>query len=693
MDKLSSAYQQFHQDPLERLRVKLRRTRAAQIRTLFANPEAVSLDQFNKDIWLFESTTRLDGGEAKGLLFSETPPAAVMIQEFDEAIDEGRIELHGNYVWNPGTSVFGAALSIGEEPKQELVRAALRTLGDDRLAPLDKAKKIIELSGFGPGTATGLVMLAHPGEFAVWNSQSKEAFKRVGLESSNLARFQEEARTLRDRLGAEDFLELDWFLYLVNQGRIQVGGQGKPATRGGAVRQPGVRYWAISLGQGGRLWKQCHQDGIIAIGWDILGDLRQYASRDDIAKAIQGHRGQGPRPMNDSLACHEFCHEMKPGDIVFAKKGTGVVLGWGTINSVYCYDAGRSEYRNVRRVLWTGEGPRAVPEDARLTNKTLTEVTGNRHFLEFALPLLETASARTVEAAPRPPYTIDHALAGLFLPRDDFQYVLDALARKKNAIVQGPPGVGKSFIARRLAYALVGAEDPSRVAMIQFHQSYSYEDFIQGWRPDGSGGFERRNGVFYEFCKKADADPKSYHVFIIDEINRGNLSKIFGELFMLIEADKRGPSFAIPLTYARGGEETFFVPDNVYLLGMMNTADRSLALVDYALRRRFAFLDLRPAFHTPEFQSYLEDQGMDAGLIDMIVTRMGRLNEQVRAQKTHLGPGFEIGHSFFCPQDTEENLDVDWYRSVVRTEVAPLVREYWFDDPDTADDLIARLLA
>ena len=290
------------------------------------------------------------------------------------------------------------------------------------------------------------------------------------------------------------------------------------------------------------------------------------------------------------------------------------------------------------------------------------------------------------------PYSIADALAGTFLPPDEVRGMLAALARKKNLILQGPPGVGKTFLARRLAYARVGAADPARVAGVQFHQSYAYEDFVQGYRPAEGGGFARRDGVFFEFCRRAADDPRNDYVFLIDEINRGNLGKVFGELFVLLEADKRGEDHAIPLAYARHAGETFFVPRNLYLIGMMNTADRSLALVDYALRRRFAFADLRPAFDRPEFRGFLAAAGVEPAVVDRIVGRMSWLNGVIRAEAANLGPGFEIGHSFFCPAGTEDGLGLDWYRAVVETEIAPLLREYWFDDPVRADELAAELL-
>jgi 5-methylcytosine-specific restriction protein B len=263
--------------------------------------------------------------------------------------------------------------------------------------------------------------------------------------------------------------------------------------------------------------------------------------------------------------------------------------------------------------------------------------------------------------------------------------MLEALERRKNIILQGPPGVGKSFIAKRLAYALMGHRDSARLEMVQFHQSYAYEDFVQGWRPKQDGGFELRNGVFYEFCRHAKNG--SPYVFIIDEINRGNLSKILGEMMLLIEHDKRGPDFAVRLTYS---DQSFYVPDNVHIIGLMNTADRSLAMVDYALRRRFVFFTLEPRFDSPVFAELLRMRGAEDALIRRIIDRMDTLNGRIASDTRNLGPGFCLGHSFFCPTDSDV-VDDNWYTTVVRNEIAPLLREYWFDAPGTAEGIIDQL--
>ncbi|WP_164721684.1 MrcB family domain-containing protein [Silicimonas algicola] len=288
-------------------------------------------------------------------------------------------------------------------------------------------------------------------------------------------------------------------------------------------------------------------------------------------------------------------------------------------------------------------------------------------------------------------YSIDDALEELFLEREDVERYLDIWRNKKNLILQGAPGVGKSFIARRLAYALIGFKDDSKVQTVQFHQSYSYEDFVQGYRPNGNLGFERKNGTFYEFRDRAMRDPSGTYVFIIDEINRGNLSKIFGELMLLIEPDKRGPTWKTRLAYATEADLDFFVPDNLFILGMMNTADRSLSLVDYALRRRFAFVAMEPLFGAPKFRAHLEVRGVPEDVVTRIVNAMGELNQAIQSDRTNLGPGFRIGHSFFTPTATVRDPD-GWYRRIVETEIYPLLEEYWFDAPETADQWRDQLL-
>ena len=265
-------------------------------------------------------------------------------------------------------------------------------------------------------------------------------------------------------------------------------------------------------------------------------------------------------------------------------------------------------------------------------------------------------------------YTDEQFLKEVYMDKAKYESLKELLKNKKNIILQGAPGVGKTFAAIRLAFSMIGSKDYSRIKFVQFHQNYSYEDFVLGYRPIGDS-FELRQGIFYEFCKKAINEPKKDFFFIIDEINRGNLSKIFGELLMLIENEHRGEE----VTLAYNGMP-FYVPKNVYIIGMMNTADRSLALIDYALRRRFSFFEIEPGFDSEGFTEYQKKIGNET--FDELINVIKDLNEEIKRDST-LGKGFCIGHSYFC--NCKECTD-DWMKSIVEYDIIPTLSEYWFDD-------------
>ena len=265
-------------------------------------------------------------------------------------------------------------------------------------------------------------------------------------------------------------------------------------------------------------------------------------------------------------------------------------------------------------------------------------------------------------------YTKEDFLNEVYMAEENYNTLVGLLKNKKNLILQGAPGVGKTFAATRLAYSMMGEKDDSRIEFVQFHQNYSYEDFIMGYKPQDEG-FKLTNGIFYQFCMNAAEHPDKDYFFIIDEINRGNMSKIFGELLMLIEKDYRGTT--VTLAYSR---TAFSVPKNLYIIGMMNTADRSLAMIDYALRRRFSFYEMEPGFNSEGFKAYqasLKNETFNT-LIEQIID----LNREINIDDS-LGPGFRIGHSYFCGQ---EECTEEWMKAVVYYDIIPMLQEYWFDD-------------
>ena len=586
------------------------------------------------------------------------------------------------------------------------------------------------------------------------------------------------------------------------------------------------RIWMYAPGHGASAWAECVEKGIMVLGWDEIGDYAQYGSREAIADAMKEvYEDDGSR-MNSSLACWQFQNEIKPGDIVYAKRGKYAIVGKGIVKSDARFEPEREDYTQVRDVEWvlTGEwdvADAAVPMGngevmKNLPMKTLTEWTmypdavqavekllagpsvqevdggtACRHWWLTANPKIwsfsdiaigdeqsytlynekgnprrilknllaaqpgdmvigyESAPAKKVVAVceiSRPhddermyfkkvrdleailgyemlkedpelsemefmvnpngsffalreseferimehfeeeesplestpdKYTDEDFLSDVYMEEADFEELKALLKRKQNIILQGAPGTGKTYAAKRLAWAMMGRKDSSRVQQVQFHQSTSYDDFVYGYRPNEEGGFQTVPGVFTEFCRKASARPDEDFFFIIDEVNRANISKVFGELLMLIEADHRGESVVLPVS-----GERFNVPENVYIIGMMNTADRGLALIDYALRRRFAFFEMEPALDNERF---IEAAGPDMA---PLVAAVRKLNEAI-AEDPALGRGFRIGHSYFCPGKGGAADPA----SVVKYELAPLVEEYWFDDEKRARDEIMKLEA
>lgn len=446
----------------------------------------------------------------------------------------------------------------------------------------------------------------------------------------------------------------------------------------------GRRFWLCAPGSGGCAWEDCRENGYICLGWDDLGDLSKYKNRDAIhAKLAEMRDEDARRPKNASLACWQFANEIHLNDVIVAKAGLHKILGIGIVIGKYARDESRDAYKNIVPCKWLFTEEKTYSD--QLPMKTLTDISGYPDVLHTILTDYgcDPNTLEQIEEAKAVANSVDDAgeeyskgdfLSEVFLSEVEYERIVKLLKVKKNILFQGAPGVGKTFVAKRFAASLVGFKNSPKVKFVQFHQSYSYEDFIGGYKPNGDG-FAYRSGVFYDFCQQAKTDGQSRYYFIIDEINRGNLSKIFGELLMLIEADKRNED--VRLAYL---DEPFFVPDNVYIIGMMNTADRSLAMIDYALRRRFAFVPMKPQFDNEKFKAKIAESSDPkmAALVSCVI----QLNAEIR-NDAGLGEGFEIGHSYFCGKLSAADI--------VEFELKPLLKEYWYDDQGKVDEWSRKL--
>lgn len=638
----------------------------------------------------------------------------------------------------------------------------------------------------------------------------------LGMQGVEKASIWELQKFLIEQKGERDLFDYyEYLLSLLPEEKTSKGGKEE------------TRVWLYAPGENARLWDECLENGCMYLGWDDMENLSQYDSKKAMAAKMKALYGDNSSYMNDSRATFDFVYTLKPGDIVYVKKGIHQIIGRGIVTGTYEYDVEREEYKNVRTVEWQNVGEWVAGQ--QLVMKTLTDITKYPDFVKSLRTLVEgTDIDKEVEPATAPSgfwwlnanpkywslsewtvgaeqyYTllnengrkrriyqnfvdakegdavicyesnptkqilclatvskasdgerlyfkkletlangIDYAtfkdmpelqkmeciinpngsffklapdeydvlmdiiresnpiapvrtttvyvkedfLNDVYMSASDYDALRGIVEHKKNIILQGAPGVGKTWSARRLAYSLMGERDDDRIGFVQFHQNYSYEDFVMGYKPNSEAGFDLQRGVFYKFCIKAANDPDRKYFFIIDEINRGNLSKIFGELLMLIEKDyrfdyKTGKGTKITLAYS---EERFAVPANLYIIGMMNTADRSLAMIDYALRRRFSFYPMKPGFDSESFLHYCEERGNDK--FNTLISKIKELNKAI-VDDASLGPGFEIGHSYFC---NKNEITDNWLYAVVNYEIIPMLEEYWFDNKENVNNWSEKL--
>lgn len=440
--------------------------------------------------------------------------------------------------------------------------------------------------------------------------------------------------------------------------------------------------WLFTPGEGASMWDEFYAQSVMAIGWSELGDLSQYADREAIRQRMdEAYEHPAGMKKSGSLEAWTFANALREGDIVFVRKalvgGVHEVIGRGTITSDYMYAPDRGEYQHTRIVSWTHKG--SWDYEGKNPTRRLVDITEYTDYVQKLEMLVAGGDVADTNEVEYEGYTENDFLNEVYMDAEQYELLKNLLRRKRNLILQGAPGVGKTFAARRLAYSMIGEKDTRRVMMVQFHQSYSYEDFIMGFRPTKEG-FELTQGAFYTFCKNAQDDLERDYFFIIDEINRGNLSKVFGELLMLIESDKRGEQ--LRLLYSN---ELFSVPNNVYIIGLMNTADRSLAMIDYALRRRFAFFELAPGFDSEGFIGMMNTYNHPQ--FNKLVERVKELNDAIGKDEA-LGDGFKIGHSYFCAED---EVTDEWLSATVNFEIIPLLQEYWFDEKSKIDTWAKRL--
>lgn len=576
---VEALFGRFRENPVEALRVGLRRHRAAELRALFASAAELSLERFNEEVWAFESRTTLRGRDATGELFrTKDPLDEPAAKEWRAALAEGALELRGNYTWGPpGASSFEAPFAKTTDVVA-LLREALTLLQSKELEPLEKAHRIDAIKGFGPVVATGLVMLQHPDRFSVSSNPSREALRRLGLPSDPLEEFQASFEAVRRRLGATDAFELDRFLSLFSQQSTEELGAAALAPRRRDVLK-------VAPGEGGTRWRECLEGGFLCVGWDELGDLRSYTTEHELIAAFARYyskEANGHRPTMTSLARGLWrLRGLRPGDVIVANKGKSEILAVGEVLAPgYEFDAGRGTFRHLVRVRWDLSKAQTIPKEERwirtivpLDEEFLAKLSGPQAIAAAPAPVAPTWSMPTFAEV------LDKVKsAELRLEERTLRRYHVALEVRKFVLLAGISGTGKTWLTQVYAEAIGAAYQLVAVAP----NWTSNEDLLgyfnpldQRFRDTPASRFLREAATEYGRAQEAGRSPRPYHL-VLDEMNLARVEHYFARLLSALEVRQREDQALLELHAG----ESLLLPPNLYFIGTVNVDETTHGFAD-----------------------------------------------------------------------------------------------------------------